>query len=59
VDFAMGGSYGWTARVFPKADFLITLRNSGGWDYRPLRITLAFPPGTGSVRLLSASAQLK
>jgi len=38
VDFAMGGSYGWTARVFPKADFLITVRNSGGWDYRPVKI---------------------
>lgn len=39
VDFGMGGSYGWTARVFPKCDFLVTIRNHGGWEYRPIRLT--------------------
>jgi hypothetical protein len=43
VDFGMGGSYGWTARVFPKCDFLVTVRNSGGWDYRPLKISPGGP----------------
>lgn len=39
VDFGMGGSYGWTARVFPKADLFLTLRNAGGWEYRPIKLT--------------------
>lgn len=82
VDFGMGGSYGWSARVFPKADCLIQVENSGGWEYRPVKLqtngswqtitanveklkekksvfTLAFPPGTGTVRLKMVSVDLK
>lgn len=34
-DFREGGEYGWSARIFPKAGFLIQLSDNGGWSYRP------------------------
>ena len=81
-DFAMGGSYGWSARIFPRADFLIQFSNSGGWEYRPVQLkadgssttvvkkfeklkekkgtlTLAFPPGAGTVVLKLVSVDLQ
>lgn len=100
VDFGMGGSYVWSALVFPKADCLIIVENFGeiknapyeltkdqqkilkanSWEYRPIKlkpgesqvvlteckklmgekskITIAFPPGTGSVAIKSVSVDL-
>ncbi len=34
-DFREGGEYGWSARIFPKAGFLLQLSENGGWQYRP------------------------
>lgn len=41
VDFGEGGSYVWSALVFPKCDFLIRVHD-GSWYYRPLSL---FPAG--------------
>ncbi|MDR2462803.1 MAG: hypothetical protein LBD30_03375 [Verrucomicrobiales bacterium] len=32
------GNYGWTGNVNPKCDFMVTVSNGGGWDYRTRKL---------------------
>lgn len=37
-DFREGGQYVWSARIFPRASFLIQLSDQNAWLYRPLTL---------------------
>ncbi len=55
-DFAEGGEYGWSARIFTKADLLIQLSENGGWQYRPkaVRASSDWQPITANFKKLKS-----